>query len=743
MGGARISLALALHNHQPVGNFGFVFADVYDTAYLPMLQALERHPTVRVALHYTGALLAWLRSERPEFLERLAELIHRGQVELMGGGYYEPVLASLPEADRVGQLRRMADEVEALGGVRPRGAWLAERVWEPDLPVALAAAGYRWTILDDVHFRAAAIPEENLWGAYTTEDQGHLLTLFGSEQYLRYTIPFGAVEDVMRYLRDHTTESGDRIGVMGDDGEKFGGWPTTYAHCWGEGSWVDRFFAALETSRDWLTTVTPSEWLEREPPIGRVYVPTSSYAEMGEWALPAEESRVFSTVFHQAVAAHRPEARWLRGGFWRNFQVKYGEVNDLHKQMLRASAKVGAMPQGAARDAALDHLYQGQSNDCYWHGLFGGIYLPHMRLATLGHLIAAEDAADAQAVDAGAAGTAAAPSLTSAQLVDIDLDGRDEVLLTEPGQVVAVKLDEGAGIGRWDIPAVRHALTAVMRRRPESYHWKLLERERPEPGAAKTKTRRAEEPRSHKATGAMTPASIHEIEASKESGLAGYLHYDAYERRSGLVHLLEPDADPRAFAEARANEAGDFVDQPFEILRLGNGRLEVARESGGVRVESALVLGGDRRSPTLSQAVTLQNRSAATLRVRLGIEWALMMLGGGGNPAAFHDIAGSRLPHDSSGSAPSIEELSAGNSDVGIIVETAVSPAADVWWSPIETVSNSESGFERIYQGSCVLFSWPLVLVPKASFSTSIRHEVRADRDLALDELAAAVAAQP
>ena len=93
----------------------------------------------------------------------------------------------------------------------------------------------------------------------------------------------------------------------------------------------------------------------------------------------------------------QPEARWLRGGFWRNFQVKYREINDLHKQMLRTSRKVAAMPEGPERTSALDHLHRGQSNDCYWHGLFGGIYICHMRLATYEHLIAAEDAADSAA----------------------------------------------------------------------------------------------------------------------------------------------------------------------------------------------------------------------------------------------------------------------------------------------------------------------------------------------------------
>ncbi len=70
-----ISLALALHNHQPVGNFGWVFAEVYEQAYEPMVAALERHPGVRLSLHYTGPLLEWLRAERPEFIDRLRALV--------------------------------------------------------------------------------------------------------------------------------------------------------------------------------------------------------------------------------------------------------------------------------------------------------------------------------------------------------------------------------------------------------------------------------------------------------------------------------------------------------------------------------------------------------------------------------------------------------------------------------------------------------------------------------------------
>jgi hypothetical protein len=715
----RISLALAIHNHQPVGNFGWVFAEHHDVAYRPLIDALGRHPGVRLSLHYTGPLLDWLRRERPETIERLAELVSRGQVELLGGGYYEPVLASLPERDRIGQLERMAHELESTFGVRPRGAWLAERVWEPDVPTSLVAAGYRWTILDDAHFRAAAIPEEALWGPYTTEDQGRLITVFGTEQGLRYRIPFREVDEVIAHLRDHATEAGDRVGMMGDDGEKFGAWPTTWEHCWGRGRWVERFFEALEEHADWISTVTPSAWLEDHAAIGRVYVPTGSYAEMGEWALPADESLEYARIVHEAQAAGRREARWLRGAFWRNFQVKYREINDLHKQMIRTSEKVAAMPSGPLRDAALDHLYQGQSNDCYWHGLFGGIYISHMRLATYEHLLAAEDVADA-----------VSGSLGSGRLRDLDMDGRDEVLLATPGEIVVVKPDDGAGIGSWDIRAARHALGAVLRRRPEAYHEILRAHEAGlgQGGAD--------------ADGTAGTASIHDRVAVKEAGLAARLHDDWHERRSGLVHVFSPTVTPRAWADATAVDLGDFATGPFEILEITPTSLRVARvghlriegRSHPVRVERRLEVAGGRLDPALDVEVVVESHADRPIDCRLGVEWSLTMLGGGGNPSAYWSSADERSTHDAERTASGVRELMSGNEYLGVELITAVEPAADAWIAPIDTVSNSESGFERVYQGSGLLLSWSVRLVPGIAQRFTIRQRVSVARDRAAEE---------
>ncbi len=625
----RISLTLVLHNHQPVGNFGFVFDDTWNKAYAPMLDALERHPGVRLGLHYTGPLLDWFKSDKPEGVERLRALVARDQVEVLGGGYYEPVLASLPEDDRVGQLVKMADEIEELVGQRPAGAWLAERVWEPDIPVALAVAGYRFTIVDDAHFRAAAIPQERHWGPYSTDDQGHRVIVYGSEQGLRYRIPFRPVEEVIEYLREHATEDGSLIGMMGDDGEKFGTWPGTWDLCYGEGQWVERFFSALEQNASWLSTLKPTEALAQHPPIGRVYLPTGSYAEMGEWSLPVEARREFVRLHHDAVERGAPEARWMRGGFWRSFQINYREINDLHKQMLRVSRKVGGTRGRGGRRRGrlgmiLDHLYQGQSNDCYWHGLFGGIYLSHMRLATLEHLIAAEDAAD----------RAARLTDVRVETADLDVDGFDELLVTAPGQVVTIKPNEGGGIGSWDARAVRHALTSVMRRREEAYHDTLREAD-----SGELEQQEAGE-------GAV---SIHDLVKVNEPGMSQRLWYDGYERRSGLVHLMPLGTTADAFEQAAFEELGDFVSGAFEVMHAAGNEVVLERDgairyadgsTGPLRVRVEHVFGADRRVPTLDTRVEVTNTGGRPVEALLGLEWNLNMLGGGGNPSAWYKVNG-------------------------------------------------------------------------------------------------------
>jgi alpha-amylase len=641
-------------------------------------------------------------------------------------------MVALPDRDRHGQLVRMADELEGLFGRRPAGAWLAERVWEPSLAYDLAAAGYRWTVLDDNHLRAASIKEDAMWTAFTTDDRGMRLTVFGTEQGLRYRIPFKPVDDLISYLRARVTPDGRFVGTMGDDGEKFGSWPGTFEYCWSRERWVERLFEAIEANADWLATVTPSAWLERQPPTTRAYFPTASYVEMTEWVLPPDETLVFSGLLEKAREQGLPEARFLRGGFWRNFAARYREINELHKQMLRVSSKVDAMVPGPSRQLALDHLYQGQSNDCYWHGLFGGIYIVHMRMATLAHLIAAEDLADAAAEASGG-------DPYGARLLDTDLDAIDEVLVTSPGQTIVVDPAHGAAISSWDSRASRVAVASVLRRRPEVYHERLVAYDLAAAGEVLGTGEGA-------GVEGDAPRTIHDMVASKEPGLAAFLNYDRYERRSGLVHLLPAggQTDVEAFVRSSYEELGDFTEAAYEPVVVEADRL-VVRRSGTVRadgadrplvVEKTYRFGGDRSDPTLELETTLENPGDAPLTFELAVEWNINMLGGGHNPAAYYETDdGVRSPHDVGGAVASASTIAFGNDYLGVRIIARPEPPARLTWYPVETVSNSEAGFERVYQGSSLLFRWPVSLARRERATVAVRFDVAQTIDCSAAEV--------
>ena len=190
---AKIYLSLVFHNHQPVGNFQNVFAEGYERSYLPLIEVLERHPGIRVGMHFTGCLRDWILEQRPDFYPRARVLVERGQLEILGGAYYEPILVMLSDDDKIGQMKLLSEAVETDFGQRPTGMWLAERVWEPSLARPIAQAGLRYAVVDDTHFNFAGFADDALFGYYVTEEQGYTLNMFPSSKDLRYMRPWSPV----------------------------------------------------------------------------------------------------------------------------------------------------------------------------------------------------------------------------------------------------------------------------------------------------------------------------------------------------------------------------------------------------------------------------------------------------------------------------------------------------------------------------------------------------------------------
>jgi alpha-amylase len=657
-----VKLILALHNHQPVGNFDSVLEEAYDLSYKPFFDVLERHPGVRVSAHFSGILYDWLEKAHPDYLDRLAGLVKAGRLEVLSGGYYEPILALLPEEDRRGQVNMMRDYVRARFGQDPCGLWLAERVWEPELAGSLAAMGVGYTALDDVHFFSAGFDEKALTGRFTTEYGGRHLDVFPINHRLRYLMPFAEPQKVIDYLKGF--EGQDAELVMADDGEKFGLWPGTHEHVYTKG-WLDRMFDLLEKNSAWVSTARFSDCLEG-PSKGLAYLPTTSYHELSQWALPPERSRRLAGLWEDSPEDFR---QFLRGGYFRNFFSKYPESNRLYRRMLRASARVRA----SGSNHGLRALYKAQCNCGYWHGVFGGVYLPHIRMAVYKNALEAEGSLPARA------GT---PRFELAR-EDWDADGRPELLAEGEKANFYFSPAKGGGLWEWDYKPRGVNLGSVVWRHPEAYH----------EGEAKN----------------IAP---NEKRRAAEAELKKNLFYDWHPRMCLLDHFLHPDTTPEAFMKASYGEQGDFVTGEYSCTHSEGHAgltLKFRREgsvwSGGasapVRVEKDVLL---RHDGSWKADYKISNLGQHKAEVWAGTELALAFSGKERCPAAeYKGVTRQAFPDPYYGG-----------------VELEFSEPLDLWAFPLETVSRSEEGAEKTYQGSVLLANSRRALEPGASFSFSL-----------------------
>ncbi|MBI5290117.1 MAG: DUF1926 domain-containing protein [Chloroflexi bacterium] len=692
---SRLYLGLVLHNHQPVGNYGFVIEDVYEKAYQPMLEALERHPGVRVALHTSGCLFDWIDRHRPEYIERLRLLCDRGQVELLTGGYYEPVLPMISDADKLGQIRKLSEYIEERFAQHPTGLWLTERVWEPGLPSPLADAGVQWTLVDDEHFRLAGMRDEQLDGYFITEDQGKRVALFPGSQRLRYTIPWLNVDDLMAELRrygESATAEAPYL-VLGDDGEKFGAWPTTYAHVWEQG-WIERFFTAIESAADWLEMITPGEYMRRFDACGLTYLPAASYAEMMEWAMPAASSAAYRNVMHQLQQDSRSDVlAFVRGGFWRYFLAKYPEVNTMHKRGLRVGEKLGDAGNRDAREA----LWAAQCNCPYWHGVFGGLYLRHIRRATNTNLVRAERLADE--ASGGSTGVRVSRG-------DIDFDGHEEILVQTPATSLLVHPKLGGMISEWDLRRRDLALLDVLARRREAYH------------DAQDAAGRSD------ASGDAT--NIHGDVRVKEEGLARALVFDRY-RRGGLQEwILAPEATVEQFSRGEApalmEPHGAWTAVIHEAATSTS--IKLSRESGDWRLTKEITLpsAGERLGIRYACTnVATEQRSAIFVS-----EWNLsppQSPDGDDRTALIEADAGSVDAAGPAGGISSVRAFAIRGS-AAYALGCDADAAIDVWHFPVESISSSEGGVERVFQGISVSVVRRLDLAPGETAEFSLAWSV-------------------
>ncbi len=704
----RLQLCLVLHNHQPIGNFDDVFENAYQDSYRPFLDVFEPFSELRLSLHISGCLLDWLERQHPDYVERVAALAQQGRLEILGGAHYEPILTMLPQRDRLGQIRSFTQRLEQRFGVPVNGMWIPERVWEPGLTSDLSDADIHYTVLDDFHFRCAGLTADQLHGYYLTEDQGRVLRVFPGSERLRYLIPFQSPQETIDYCREVAAKFPGSVLVFGDDGEKFGTWPDTKKHVYEQG-WLRDFFTALVANREWLRTATLAETLESTPALGKIYLPNASYREMTEWALPVSQQLLYESLLHEFENHPRwSELRtFIAGGLWRNFKVKYYEGDELYWRMMYVSESLNQAEQRGAPPALVEEartaLYRSQCNCAYWHGAFGGLYLPHLRNAVYRQLIQAEQLIDRQARGAGA--------WVDSQHADYNFDNRPEIRLANDRLTAWVTPEQGGWLVGLDWRDGGLNLLATMQRRAEAYHRKVL-------GG----------PQSHEHT---ATASIHDQVRLKRDDLAQFLIYDTRPRKSLVDHFWDETDGIHEVFQGLAIERGDFADGLYRAkLRGKDQRLQVMMVRDGnawglpLRVTKGVTL--EAGSDEL-QIDYLIDGIPPGQQYRFGVEFNLAGLPGGHDDRYFAAADGACLGTlDQWLDLSDLKELSLVDQWQSLRVSLHVDQDTNLWAFPIQTVSQSEAGIELVHQSVMVQPHW--MIAGDADGRWAVRMRLRVER---------------
>jgi len=655
-----VALLLGVHAHQPVGNFPEVLEDAHRRCYRPFIHTLHRFPEFKFAAHFSGWLLDYLLGKFPEDMALLREMVERGQVELFGAGDTEPVLAAIPGRDRIGQIRVLSDKLHRKFGARPQGAWLTERVWEATVVPALADAGIDYVTVDDYHFLCTGRRPEELSGYFTTEEDGRRLDLFPISEELRYRLPFSPAEEAVRHIESLAQEGRQAAAIYFDDIEKFGIWPETYEWVYERG-WLNDFIQGVLESGV-IRTLRFDEYHAQQRTRGVVYVPTTSYIEMNEWSLPAEAANEYADLVQEAKSRGRFERdkAWLRGGIWKNFLSRYPESNWMHKRMLELSERLHALP---GRHEEMRYLlYQAQANDAYWHGLFGGLYLPHLRRAVYNAIVRLEGLLDR-----------AAPR-PEREVKDLDFDGVDELFLHNDQLQAVVRLDGSASLCEFDAYALAHNFGDTLARQQEHYYRKI------HLGQA-----------AHHAHTGEGIASAHDRVSFKHEVLPEDLAVDAHWRalfRDAWIDVDRSDGAqpsyPLRYAERQGTGLTAVFDAAIEVLK----------------VEKSIDLDGHR--------LNVRYRFAGAPRGWFHTELNLAMPSCDG-PAGRYVYKG----HVPGGfgqalEAEAMEEIELADDVLGGSLILRASRPLRLRGAPHFSVSQSEAGFEKIMQAVTLRLSWPL-----------------------------------
>lgn len=663
----KVSLLFGIHMHQPVDNFDEAVQEAVELCYEPFFQTMAQYPEFKFSVHCSGWLLDTIKQKYPKLFEKMQLLTKTGSIEWFGGGYYEPILSSIPSKDRRSQIKKLSSYIKKHFKVETQGLWLTERVWDASLVRDIQRCGIKYAMVDDYHFLSNRYDANKLNGYYMTEDNAEELALFPISKKLRYSLPFSDVSDSIATILEYEKEE-NSAAIIFDDAEKFGLWPETNKWVY-EQKWLQNFVEAVLENEN-IQTQHYNEYLQNNNSLGLAYLDNCSYAEMGEWSLKTEDALEFKKV-QEEVAPYI-----IKGGIWKNFFIKYHESNYLHKRMLYLSAK-----QKDFDKYSLDALYRLQTNDGFWHGVFGGFYLPSLRDNAYRYLLEIEQQQAKKEI--------------SLEFFDIDKDGYNELKVLTPALSLLICTKNGAQMVEFgSLDALFNWQNSIMRRK-ETYHDKIISAEQ----------KITQENRE-------VIATIHDREGEIDASLKEELIFDWHAKNSFVDHFSSEEFTLENFKSLAYKEVGDFANKPFVLknrkfvrqggIYLGENKYEAKLQKRYHFDVDLLVLKSKFTTPYSEKLYFAQEFNfhfAHPYKVTFNGQTAQDGL-------CLHDVDTLVIQDDFT--------------KKNLIIH--VNQKCNVFAFILHTISQSESGFEKIAQQISFIFTTDFVSDFKLQFSLEVRN---------------------
>jgi hypothetical protein len=413
-----IRLILGSHRHVPFGAPEDGYERVYRTALKPFLSALYRYPKIQAVLHYSGDLFHWMEKAHPEIVLLIGDLLSRKQVELLGGGFHEPMLTLIPMQDKIGQIEFFTTWLRKQFGRKPQGCWIPGLAWEQNLVSPLNACGMVYTFLDEEQFKSAGLEGRDLYCPCVSEDQGKTIIVFPLSGRLKRGFAEKRASIVLRELAEELPAGGDcTVSVFpehffAEDGSSQPADVTFH-----------NFFEELSRCESYVDFTCPGKLYRSLAGLKRACFP-DSLGDAGE-------------------SGAAPGCGYPRSGervLPRRFIIDTPEANGIYSKMFFTHVLINQLRGDKSRkQAAREELWKAQNYDLYCPGKYHtGIGSHTLRKAAYRALLGAEKITRETGKFL--------PSLTN---FDFDLDGEGEYLFQGEKINCYVRL-RGAGVFELD-----------------------------------------------------------------------------------------------------------------------------------------------------------------------------------------------------------------------------------------------------------------------------------------------------